>query len=80
VSKTSHKEPRSPVVLIVEDEFLLRSDLADCLRDAGLINQQTLLEHAVNSWPLNDHHNKFRDFVHKFDFRCCVRQSRNQVS
>lgn len=35
--KTSHKELGTPVVLIVEDEFLVRCDLADCLRNAGWV-------------------------------------------
>ena len=37
MSKTSPRELGSLVVLIVEDEFFLRCNLADCLRDAGWV-------------------------------------------
>lgn len=35
--QTSSKELGSAVVLIVEDEFFVRCDLADCLRVAGFV-------------------------------------------
>jgi CheY-like chemotaxis protein len=37
MSKTSPQEFGSLVVLIVEDEFFPRCNLADCLRDAGWV-------------------------------------------
>jgi CheY-like chemotaxis protein len=37
MSKTSPQELGSLVVLIVEDEFFLRCNLADCLRDGGWV-------------------------------------------
>lgn len=37
MSKTSHQELGLLVVLIVEDEFFLRCNLADCLRDGGWV-------------------------------------------
>ena len=35
--QTSSKKLGSAIVLIVEDEFFLRCDLADCLREAGFV-------------------------------------------
>jgi CheY-like chemotaxis protein len=37
MSKTSPQELGSLVVLIVEDEFFVRCNLADCLRDGGWV-------------------------------------------
>ena len=34
---TDHEASRSPVVLVVEDELLLRTNVAEYLRDAGFI-------------------------------------------
>jgi CheY-like chemotaxis protein len=48
MTKTSPQELGSLVVLIVEDEFFLRCDLADCLRDAGwVVMEAATADHAM---------------------------------
>jgi CheY-like chemotaxis protein len=55
MSKTSPQEFGSLVVLIVEDEFFLRCNLADCLRDASWVvmeaaNADDAMAVLANRW------------------------------
>jgi CheY-like chemotaxis protein len=46
--QSSSKKIGSPVVLVVEDEFFLRCDLADCLREAGwVVMEAATADHAM---------------------------------
>jgi hypothetical protein len=40
---------------------------------------QTFSKRAVNSWPLNDYHNKFRDFLHKLEHKADIQLTPRNV-
>jgi CheY-like chemotaxis protein len=78
MSKTSPQEFGSLVVLIVEDEFFLRCNLADCLRDAGWVvmeaaNADDAMAVLANRWEgllqARQPRNADTDPVQKFSFQ-----------